>query len=155
MSNTRQFSSFKVGGRLFGIDVREVQEVTRALPVTPLRKSPKFILGLVNLRGQLSTAVGLAELFGIEPEEGAAERMAVVCQGDTVMLSLLVDQIGDVIEVDGDMLTEVPGHLDPKLRRLISGVYRLDGALLSVLEVDRIVANLVENPPERSASGQL
>jgi purine-binding chemotaxis protein CheW len=133
----RQFATFYLGDRLYGIDVMQVQEVTQALPLTVIRLAPPFVKGLINLRGQIATAIGLRELF----ELGTAtneEQMTVVCRTGDALLSLLVDRIGDVVEVSESDFESPPDTIDSGLRRFMQGIYKTDKALLSVIGIENI-----------------
>lgn len=140
-SATRQFSTFYIADRLYGIDVTQVQEVTRPMQLTMIRLAPHFIKGLINLRGQIATAIGLRELFGLSGGENE-EKMTVVCRIDGSLLSLLVDRIGDVMEVSGEAFEPPPDTLDPSIRRFMSGVYKTPNSILSVITVDSIYQEL-------------
>lgn len=139
MSNKkyRQFCTFQIAKRLYGIDVLRVQEVTRALPIADVPLAPKFVHGLINLRGQISTAISLRQLFLItdpEPEE----KMNVVCRVGDVLVSFIVDSVGDVLELNLDDFESAPETVPENIRRFIEGVYKTSGALMSVVDVDKI-----------------
>lgn len=140
-TNSRQFSTFTIDGRLYGIDVMKVQEVTKPLQVTKMQTAPTFIKGLINLRGQIATAIGLRELFGIK-EGGATEKMTVVCKVEDVLISLLVDNIGDVIEVQEKNYEPAPQTIPANIRAFMQGVYKTDDAILSILSLDSILLEL-------------
>ena len=137
--STRQFSTFLVADRLYGIDVMSVQEITKMMNATKVPLAPTFVHGLINLRGQIATAVGLRELFELKDNNRSAEPMNVVCKGEGMLLSLLVDQIGDVIEVDDASFEATPETITPGVGRFMQGVYKIPGSLLSIIEVKKIV----------------
>jgi purine-binding chemotaxis protein CheW len=134
---TRQFSTFFIGDRLYGIDVMRVQEITRALPMARVPLAPKFVHGLINLRGQISTAIGLRELFEI-PDQSPAEQMNVVCKLNDVLVSFLVDRIGDVMELDLKDFETAPETMPEGVRKFVEGVFKTPGTLLSVIDVNKI-----------------
>lgn len=140
-SKSRQFATFVVDGRLYGLDVTKVQEVTKPLEVTLMRTAPPFIKGLINLRGQIATAIGLRELFNLSPEE-SVEKMTVVCRVDDILLSLLVDTIGDVVEVSENQYEPTPQTISPQIRLFMQGVYKTDHQILSIICLDNIVSEL-------------
>lgn len=140
-SHSRQFATFSIDGRLYGIDVMKVQEVTKPLNVTLMRTAPAFIKGLINLRGQIATAIGLRELFGLK-SGNAMEKMTVVCRVEDVLLSLLVDNIGDVIEVEDHQFEASPQTVPSNIRAFMQGVYKTDGAILSIINLDSILSEL-------------
>lgn len=136
-TGSRQFSTFYITGNLYGIDVMKVQEVTKNLPMTEVPLSPHYVHGLINLRGQIATAIGLRELLGVEAKEDG-EHMNVVCQVDGLLLSILVDKIGDVMEVSQEQFESVPDTVPQTIRQYMEGVYKIEDSLLSVIEIGKI-----------------
>jgi purine-binding chemotaxis protein CheW len=132
-----QFTTFSVAGRMYGIDVMKVQEVTRSMPVTGVPLAPDYVCGLINLRGQIATAISLRKLFRI-PGDRPPDEMNVVCRIDGLLFSFLVDWIGDVTEVEADQREPAPATIDPGVRQFIDGICRLPNELLSVLNIDRV-----------------
>jgi purine-binding chemotaxis protein CheW len=141
LSQTKQFSTFTIDGRLYGIDVMKVQEVTKPLKVTLMRTAPPFVKGLINLRGQIATAVGLRELFGLTPDV-SVEKMTVVCKVDDVLLSLLVDNIGDVVEINETAFEPTPHTVPESVKVFMQGVYKTEDAILSIICLQSILKEL-------------
>ena len=138
----RQFSTFYISGRLYGLDVSVVQEVTKSLPMTRVPLAPTFVSGLINLRGQIATAVGLRVLFGLGTSELDKEFMHVVCNKEGLLLSFLVDQIGDVIEVEQSLFEPTPETVSADVARFMVGVYKMQDSLLSILDINKIIDEL-------------
>lgn len=137
LEKTRQLSTFYVSGRLYGIDVLQVQEVTKAMAITRVPLAPKYVCGLINLRGQIATAVGLKELFELS-QTNIEDHMNVVCRVNGVLFSLLVDQIGDVVEVDSKDFELPPDTITQQVKQFMTGVYKTPGSLLSILDIEKI-----------------
>lgn len=144
---SQQFSTFFIGDRLYGIDVMKVQEVTKALPMTPVPLAPKYVHGLINLRGQISTAISLRDLFSLN-EPAPTEQMNVVCRISDLLISFLVDRIGDVIEVSHNDFQPTPDTLSEEIRKFMGGVFKTPTELLSVVEVERVTESLVRAPTQ-------
>jgi purine-binding chemotaxis protein CheW len=140
MSTQRQYCTFYLGEFFFGVDVTQVQEVLRWQPMTHVPLSGTSIQGLINLRGQLVTAVDLRQRLDMEPFADGQQPMNVVIQRDDGMVSLLVDEICDVVEVHEDSFERVPETVRGVARDLLTGAYKLESALLLILDVDRILA---------------
>lgn len=136
-SSTR-FTTFFVGERLYGIDVMKVQEITKAMPMSAVPLAPNYVHGLINLRGQIATAIGLRELFALDFAR-TEEHMNIICESNELLLSFLVDKIGDVIEVSEAAFEKAPDTIPNEIRRFMSGVYKLPNQLLSILEIDSIL----------------
>lgn len=139
----RQFSTFYVSNRLYGIDVMRVQEITKALPMTKVPLAPVYVKGLINLRGQISTAICLRDLFKINVVADS-EQMNVVCRINDLLVSFLVDRIGDVLELEEKDFEHVPDTIPVSVRRFISGVYKVPGDLLSIVDVEQVANFIVE-----------
>ncbi len=138
MSNTpheqRQLCTFQIHETLFGIDVTDVQEVIRQQGMTPVPLSARWIAGLINLRGQIVTAVNMRERLGL-PERGAGEgSMNVVIRRPEGVISLVVDEVGDVVDVDESSFEEPPATMSAAARHLVRGAYKLNGQLLVYLD---------------------
>lgn len=136
---TKQFSTFFVENCLYGIDVMVVQEIAKPMPMTEVPLSQKFVHGLINLRGQIATAIGLRELFELHHENAPVETMNVICKGDGLLLSLIVDQIGEVVEVDDKDFERTPDTVTASVGRFMSGVYKTPGHLLSIVDINKVI----------------
>jgi purine-binding chemotaxis protein CheW len=136
MSGPTQLSTFFVADYLFGIEVAAVQEVIRYQPMTRVPLAPPALSGLINLRGQVIAAVDLRRRLGF-PDRAAGELpMDVIVRAGDGLVSLLVDRIGDVVEVSEQAFEEPPDTLAGVARELIRGAYKLDHALLLSLDVE-------------------
>lgn len=138
----RQFCTFYVEGLCFGIGVREVQEVIRYQEMTRVPLAASVVRGLINLRGQIVTAIDLRRRLGLLDRAAASEHlpMNLVVRTDDGVVSLLVDEIGEVVEVDEDTFERPPPTLEGTARELVRGVYKREGSLLLVLDTARAVS---------------
>ena len=139
MSGTGQFCTFFLNKQFFGVDVLQVQEVIRYQEMTQVPLAPSVVCGLINLRGQIVTAIDLRRRLQL-PERPAAELpMNVIVRTDEGAVSMLVDEIGDVLEISADMFERPPENADGVTRELIRGVYKLPDRLLLILDTERAV----------------
>lgn len=145
---SRQFSTFFVADLYFGVDVLRVQEVLRFQQMTRVPQAPEVIEGLINLRGQIVTAIDMRRRLRLPPRPGDQTPINVVVRTEEGAVSLLVDEIGDVLDVDADTYERPPENLDPAALELISGVYKLKDRLLLVLDTERTVDLAVGNAAE-------
>jgi purine-binding chemotaxis protein CheW len=134
-----QLSTFFVADLFFGVDVLRVQEVLRFHPMTRVPQAPGVIEGLMNLRGQIVTAIDMRRRLQLPPREDNQTPMNMVVRTEDGAVSLLVDEIGDVLDVDAATFEPPPENLGPVARELIRGVYKLKGRLLLVLDAERTV----------------
>lgn len=137
MSN--QYCSFRLAHLTFGVEVERVQEVMRSQTLTPVPLADPIVRGLINLRGQIVTALDLRRRLEL-PERAAEEQpMNIVVRAAAGELSLLVDAIGDVVDVDDQDFERPPETVEGVARELITGAYKLTDRLLLVLDTDRAV----------------
>lgn len=136
---TTQLCTFRLNGMLFGVEVLRVQEVIRTQPMTAVPKAGDVVRGLINLRGQIVTAIDLRERLRLPPRDDDSGPMNVVVRVEDGAVSFLVDEIGDVIEVNDDQFEPAPETLGSELSRVITGVCKLDSELLLQLDVDATI----------------
>ena len=138
-----QLSTFHVGKYLFGVDVSLVQEVVRLPQMTPVPLAPAEIAGLINLRGEVLTAIDLRARLGLPPRDTesptAAEPVNVVIRVDDEPVSLLIDEIGAVLEVSQVPFEQTPSTVDERVRDLLLGAYTLPDRLLLSLNARRVL----------------
>ena len=136
----QQFCTCYLDDHLFGIEVEKVQEVIRHQEMTPVPLAPALIGGLINLRGQIVTAIDLRERLGLPQRSADVLPMNVVARAEDGAVSLLVDEIGDVVEVSEEAFEPPPDTLQGDARELVHGVYKLPSRLLHVLALGKAVA---------------
>lgn len=136
---TRQFCTLLVEGLVFGIEVEHIQEVLMYQEMTPVPLAPRTVRGLLNLRGQIVTAIEMRTRLGLrERPAGQLPMIVVVRVGDDVV-SLLVDEIGDVVDIAADAVERPPETLRGVARALLQGVCKAQGRLVLVLDVRKTI----------------
>jgi purine-binding chemotaxis protein CheW len=140
MASSRQFCTFFLGKQFFGVPVEQVQEVIRYQEMTRVPLVPKAISGLINLRGQIVTAIDLRRCLGMPDRAPGELPMNVVVRTDDGAVSLLVDEIGDVLELAQDTFEKPPETLPASMRTTIRGVYKLPQRLLLALDIVHAVS---------------
>ncbi len=138
-ATSRQYVTFIVDDLFFGVDVLRVQEVLRYQEMTAVPRSDGMIEGLINLRGQIVTALDMRRRLNLAPRASGETPMNVVLRSDGDAVSLLVDDIGDVIEVDPGGFEPPPATLEPAARDMLKGVFKLEDRLLLVLAWDQVL----------------
>jgi len=137
MANTRQLCTFYLDKLLFGVDLNNVQEVIRSVHMTEVPLAPVVVTGLINLRGQIVTALDLRQRLHLDKRGADSVPVNVVVRCDGNPVSLLVDEIGDVVEVEDSTFEQAPATLRGQVRNMILGVHKLDGRLLHVLDTEK------------------
>ncbi len=142
----KQYCTFYLDGQHFGVEVLEVQEILRSQELTPVPLAPPVVRGLINLRGQIVTALDVRRRLG-RADRPAAESVNVVLRTEDGSVSLLVDEIGDILTLPEADFEPPPETLQGAARALIEGVYKLPQGLLLILNTNILVA------PDGGAAG--
>lgn len=137
MAQTSQYCTFYLDSLLFGIELRGVQEVIRYVEMTPVPLAPSVVSGLINLRGQIVTAVDLRRRLELDARPPDMLPANVVVRSEDGAVSLLVDEIGDVVEVEEDSFEPPPETLQGTVRSVILGIHKLDNRLMHVLDKEK------------------
>jgi purine-binding chemotaxis protein CheW len=139
MVGESQYCTFFLDGQYFGIDVLKVQEIIRYQEMTRVPLAPPVVLGLINLRGQIVTALDLRRQLGMAERPSDLLPVNVVVRTDDGAVSFLVDEIGDVLRVSEEEFERPPETLHSAARELIRGAYKLDDKLLMILNMEQSV----------------
>ena len=139
MISNRQFCTFYLNNLFFGVEVHKVQEVIRYQEMTRVPLASNVVQGLINLRGQIVTAIDLRRRLALSPRPEGQLPMNVVVRTDDGPMSLLVDEIGDVVEVDETSFERPPETLQGVARELIRGAYKLRDRLLLTMHTAKAV----------------
>ncbi|MEJ2007057.1 MAG: chemotaxis protein CheW [Acidobacteriota bacterium] len=145
MAEKQQFSTFYVDKLFFGVEVEKVQEVIRYQEMTRVPLAPPVVTGLINLRGQIVTAIDMRRRLDLRERVEADLPMNVVIRHEDGAVSLLVDEIGDVLETEEETFELPPGTLSGEAQELTRGVYKLKDTLLIALDTDKLL-NLATTP---------
>lgn len=134
-----QYVSFWIGDQLLGVPVSSVQEVLNPQEIARTPKARSEIAGLLNLRGQIVTAVDLRKRMKLPPLEQGRRSMNVVVRHKGESYSFLVDEVGEVINVSAEAMEGVPQTLDAHWKSVTTGVFRLENRLFVILNVKAIL----------------
>jgi len=144
MPEIQRFCTFTLAGHCLGVEVERVQEVLRVQEITPVPLAAGFVHGLINLRGQIVTAFDLRERLALPRRPAGHSPVNVVIRHGEESVSLLVDEIGDVVEAGPGTFERPPETLEGPARELIRGAHKLDDRLLLVLDTDRTLDGVAD-----------
>jgi len=133
----QQVCTFSLASSTFGVPVSLVQEVIRWLEITPVPLAPAAVSGMLNLRGQIVTAIDMRRRLELAERQAGESPMHVVVRTAEGPVSLLVDDVGDVLEVDADAIESAPETIAGRARAMVAGVYQLPDRLLLILDVGK------------------
>ena len=143
MENTQQnmtvYVTAMIDGQLFGLPIVRVQDVFIPERLTRVPLAPPEIVGVLNLRGRIVTLIDLRRRFGLGERKEGEDVMAIGVESRGESYGLLIDRVGEVVELKGVAREPNPVNLDQRLAQMSSGIYRLDDQLLVVVDVDRVL----------------
>lgn len=134
-----EFVTAVIGGQLFGLPISRVQDVFMPERLTRVPLSSVEIAGVLNLRGRIVTVIDMRARLGLARADDGKPPMAVGVDLRGESYGLLIDQIGEVLRLPEESREENPVNLDPRMAKFAGGVHRLDGQLMVVLDVDRVL----------------
>jgi purine-binding chemotaxis protein CheW len=137
--NLHEYVTAIIGGQLFGLPILRVQDVFAPERLTKVPLAPAEIAGVLNLRGRIVTLIEMRHRLGLEQRKNDSPVMAVGVESRGESYGLLIDSVGEVLKLDDVACEPNPSNLDPGLASVSTGIYRLDGQLLMVLDVDRVL----------------
>jgi purine-binding chemotaxis protein CheW len=135
-----EFVTVTVGNQMFGLPIDRVHDVFIASSLTTVPLAPREIVGLLNLRGRVVTAMCLRRRLGLPDREQRGQEMAVGLERQGESYGLLVDAVGEVMKLSGETHEPSPVHMDQAWVKLSRGVHRLEDKLLIILDVDAVLA---------------
>ena len=128
-----------IGGQLFGLPILRVQDVFAPERLTAVPLSPPEVAGVLNLRGRIVTLIDMRCRLGLGSRENGQQAMAIGVESRGESYGLLIDSVGEVLKLDDAGREPNPVNLDPRLARVSTGIYRLEGQLLMIVDDDRIL----------------
>ena len=135
----KEYVTAMIGGQLFGMPIQRVQDVFTPERLTRVPLAPPEIAGVLNLRGRIVTLIDMRDRLGLQQRNADAPMMAVGVESAGESYGLLIDAVGEVLKLDDAGREANPINLDPRLARVSTGIHRLEGQLLIVVDVDRVL----------------
>jgi purine-binding chemotaxis protein CheW len=150
MSDVRQIASFLAQDLFFGVDVLQVQEIIGRVAITRVPLAPPTVSGLINMRGQIVTAIDLRRCLGLPERLSGQPPAGLILKTEEGLVSLIVDEIGAVFELPEDAFEPPPEIIKGRLRALVSRVYMLPNRLLLVVDTQRLLTEALDigTPPD-------
>jgi len=134
-----EFVTVTIGNQLFGLPIHLVRDVFVPERLTPVPLAPSNVAGILNLRGRVTTVIELRSRLDLEMPRQSQPAMVVGIELTGECYGLLVDSVGEVMLLESSAREPNPANLDPRLARVAAGVYQIEGQLMIVLDVDRVL----------------
>lgn len=138
IQKTSTIVTFYLGNFLFGIPAERVTEINKDIDVTPVPLSEDYILGIVNLRGQIVTVINLAKRIGLDKEIIPKLGLIIKKEGEAPV-SFVIEEIGEILEIPVTRLEKPPEKVEGLDKEFIKSIYQLSDKLLLILDVEKII----------------
>ncbi|NIB43179.1 chemotaxis protein CheW [Pseudomaricurvus alkylphenolicus] len=136
-----QWVTFKLAGETYGINVMQVQEVLRYSDIAPVPGAPHYVLGIINLRGNVVTVIDTRHRFGLEPGEVTDNTRIVIIEADTHVVGILVDSVAEVVYLRQSEMETAPNVGNEESAKFIQGVCHKNDELLILVELDKLLTD--------------
>ena len=143
--SSKEFLTVEIAGQRFGIPILQIQDVLREQKITKIPLAPPEIAGSLNLRGRIVTAIDVRKRLDIAKTKNFVEKMSVVVEHGAELYSLMIDNVGDVLHLRNEQFEKNPATLDSVWRDISLGIYRMDGELLVVLDIPKLIDTVNSN----------
>ena len=136
-----QWVTFKLEGETYGINVMQVQEVLRYTEIAPVPGAPDYVLGIINLRGNVVTVIDTRHRFGLNTVEVTDQTRIVIIEADTHVVGILVDAVAEVVYLRQSEIETAPNVGNDESAKFIQGVCHKNNELLILVELDRMLTD--------------
>ena len=136
----RQYATFYVGDMLLGVDIGVVQEINRQSHITQVPHAPRYVRGVINLRGEVSTVIDLRTILGLPAREFTPENRNLIVHYEGESIGLFVDRIADILTLREEDISDPPGNVDGVDGRLIAGVCTLESEIVVLLDIEQVLS---------------
>ena len=136
-----QWVTFRLDNETYGINVMQVQEVLRYTEIAPVPGSPDYVLGIINLRGNVVTVIDTRSRFGLEPGEVTENSRIVIIEAEKQVIGILVDSVAEVVYLRSSEIDTAPNVGTDESARFIQGVSNRDGELLILVDLNKLLSD--------------
>ncbi|MGH1472203.1 MAG: chemotaxis protein CheW [Cellvibrionaceae bacterium] len=138
---TLQWVTFKLAGEIYGINVMQVQEVLRYSEIAPVPGAPAYVLGIINLRGNVVTVIDTRHRFGLPSEEVSENTRIVIIEAEKHVIGILVDSVAEVVYLKQSEIETAPNVGTEDNAKFIQGVCHKNNQLLILIELDKLLSD--------------
>jgi len=138
-SNTVELATFYVGDALCGMDILKVQEINKLIEMTRVPQAPEYVLGILNLRGEIVTIIDLGKKLGLKSTEISDKTRNIIVNSNEEHIGLMVEQISDVIQADWEKVEAPPANIGDVQGKYFTGVFKTKDRLIGMLDVEKVL----------------
>jgi purine-binding chemotaxis protein CheW len=133
--------TFRLENEKYGINVMQVQEVLRVSEIAPVPGAPSYVLGIINLRGNVVTVIDTRNRFGLPPTETDDSSRVVIIEADDQVVGILVDSVAEVVDLHSSDIETAPNVGTEESAKFIQGVASHDGELLILVDLNKLLSD--------------
>ncbi len=138
-SDTVELASFFVGEALCGMDILKVQEINKLIEMTRVPQAPEYVLGILNLRGEIVTIIDLGKKLGLKSTEVNHKTRNIIVNSNGEHIGLMVEQISDVIQAEWEKVEPPPANIGDVQGKYFTGVFKTADRLIGILDVEKVL----------------
>lgn len=138
-SDTVELASFYVGKALCGMDILKVQEINKLIEMTRVPQAPDYVLGILNLRGEIVTIIDLGKKLGLKSTDLTDRTRNIIVNSNGEYIGLMVEQISDVIQVEWEKVESPPANIGKMQGKFFTGVFKTKDRLIGILDVEKVL----------------
>lgn len=140
LENIVELATFYVGEALCGMDILKIQEINKLMKMTKVPQAPDYVLGILNLRGQIVTIIDLGKKLGLGETDVSLDPRNIIVNSAGSYVGLLVRKIGDVVEANMEKLESAPANMSGIQGEFFTGVYKTENQLIGILDIDKVLS---------------
>lgn len=137
--NNVELASFFVGEALCGMDILKVQEINKLIEMTRVPQAPEYVLGILNLRGEIVTIIDLGKKLGLKSTELNHKTRNIIVNSNGEHIGLMVEQISDVIQAEWEKVEPPPANIGDVQGKYFTGVFKTEDRLIGILDVEKVL----------------
>ncbi len=137
--NLVELSTFLVGDALCGMDILKIQEINKLIDMTTVPQAPSYVLGILNLRGQIITSIDLSKKLGLGETNLSNDPRNIIVNSKGEHIGLLVKKISDVVQANTDKFEPPPSNMGGIQGEFFTGVYKTEDKLIGILDVEKVL----------------
>jgi purine-binding chemotaxis protein CheW len=136
---TVELATFFVGDALCGMDILQVQEINKLIEMTRVPQAPEYVLGILNLRGEIVTIIDLGKKLGLKSTDLNDKTRNVIVNSNEEHIGLMVEEISDVVQAEWRKVEKPPANIGGVQGRFFTGVYKTEDRLIGILDVEKVL----------------
>ena len=136
---TMELATFYIGDALCGMNILKIQEINKLMEMTKVPQAPAYVMGILNLRGQIVTIVDLAKKLGLSSTELTDKSRNIIVNSKGEHIGLMTSRISDVVQAGSDKIEPPPANIGGVQGRYFTGVYKTENSLVGILDVEEVL----------------